>query len=44
MPSAMNMITVGEGIALMLGPIVAGKVTFLNHVIFESRDKRHFQV
>ena len=26
MPSAMNVITVGEGIALMLGPIVAGKI------------------
>jgi len=26
MPSAMNMITVGEGIALMLGPIVAGVI------------------
>ena len=26
MPSAMNVITIGEGIALMLGPIVAGQI------------------
>ena len=29
MPSAMNLITIGEGIALMLGPIVAGNSQFI---------------
>ena len=49
MPSAMNMITVGEGIALMLGPIVAGLseswttdfLSYISGVILDQSGKNY---